>query len=99
MPIFLSRSAKAELKDIARYTEKIWGRHQRNTYLEKIDRTFQELVDRPEKGQRCDDIRRGYRKFPIGKHLIYYRIIKRSHMEIVRVLHGSMDVEAHLDDE
>jgi toxin ParE1/3/4 len=65
---------------------------------EKIDRTFYELTDRPEKGSRCDEIRRGYRKYRIGKHLIYYRMTERCHIEIVRVLHGSMDIEGRLNE-
>ena len=98
MSFHLSRKAKADLKVIAKYTEKAWGRAQRNTYLEKIDRSFHDLANRPDKGQNCDGVRQGYRKYRIGKHIIYYRMTEPKHIEIVRVLHGSMDIERHLNE-
>lgn len=55
---------------------------------------FSTLADNPEMGKRCDYIRNGYYKFPIGKHIIFYR----RHVEnitVIRVLHQSMDYEKH----
>ena len=98
MPYYLTWEAKADLKDIARYTEKIWGRQQRNAYLEKIDLAFHELAANPERGQGCNEIRQGYRKYRIAKHLIYYRMTDRYHIEVIRVLHGSMDIEGRLQE-
>jgi len=41
----------------------------------------------------CDEIRPGYRKFPRGSHVIFYRSATDCMIEIVRVLHRSMDIE------
>ncbi|MBS8242157.1 type II toxin-antitoxin system RelE/ParE family toxin [Marinobacter lipolyticus] len=52
MPSFkLSRKAKADLKSIARYTEREWGRDQRNHYVLQFDQCFHLLADNPNLGQ------------------------------------------------
>jgi len=92
----LTAKAKADLKWIGRYTLKKWGREQRNRYLKKIDDAFHELSQHPGKGRNCDDILEGYQKCDIGKHFIFYRTTVPRHIEIVRILHGRMNLEKHL---
>jgi toxin ParE1/3/4 len=43
-----------------------------------------------------DDIAPGYRSLPVGRHVVYYRGVQ-ANIEIVRVLHGSMDAPRHLE--
>jgi len=96
MPSYrLTNKALDDLRSIARYTEKTWGREQRNKYLSKLDSNFQILAHEPQLGRACDDIKQGYRKHQVGRHLIFYRRIA-SRVEIVRILHDSMDVDSHL---
>ena len=98
MGIFrLSQLATADLRSIGRYTQATWGREQRNLYLTKLDECFQQLAQKPQLGKACDEIRAGYRKFHIGRHLIFYREAQ-SGIEIIRVLHDSMDAETRLKD-
>ncbi|MDA0739994.1 MAG: type II toxin-antitoxin system RelE/ParE family toxin [Nitrospirae bacterium] len=54
------------------------------------------LSQTPEKGRTCDEIREGYQKYQIGKHIIFYRVITPHHIEIVRILHGRMEIEHRL---
>lgn len=89
----LTRMAKADLRGIAIYTEDQWGIEQRNRYIKQFDDTFQLLAASPALGRTCDEILPGYRKFHQGSHLIFYRGGERSVIEIVRILHKSMDVE------
>ena len=72
-PFALSNAAKADLKVIAGFTEKQWGRKQRNNYIEQFDNTFHLLAKNPSMGKACDYIRGGYQKFPHASHIIYYR--------------------------
>ena len=94
----LTELAKQDLRSIGRYTQTTWGREQRNTYLAKIDAAFLLLADEPQLGKSCDDLRTGYRKYPVGRHLIFYRQ-SADGLEIIRILHQRMDIEAHFDDE
>jgi toxin ParE1/3/4 len=92
----LTQKAKADLKSIAVYTQRTWGKEQRNTYLHQFDDAFHVLSDSPAAGSECDFIKKGYRKFPVSSHLIFYRSINQSEIEIVRILHKRMDVKEQI---
>ena len=97
MPAFtLTNLAKADLKEIARFTQTRWGREQRDLYLQMLDVSFQQLAASPLKGKDCSEIRIGYRKMNAGSHVIFYRQVFADTIEIVRVLHGHMDIETRL---
>ena len=95
----LTRSASADLKSIAAYTQRKWGREQRQLYLRQFDDGFiywHLLADTPALGNNCDYIKRGYQKFPVGSHLVFYRDDGPSAIQIVRILHKRMDAKAQL---
>lgn len=97
MPNFkLARKAKSDLRTIARYTEREWGRDQRNHYIFQFDQCFQLLGENPNLGQSCDDISPGYRQYPQGSHIIFYRLATDEVVEIIRILHKRMLPEGHL---
>ena len=95
-PFALTQKAKADLREIAKFTMKRWGREQRNPYLKQFDDTFYLLAERPETGKSCNEIREGYLKFPQGSHVIFFRQSSKKQIEIIRILHKNMDVEIHL---
>jgi toxin ParE1/3/4 len=93
MPNFsLTEAAKSDLKNFVRFTQKRWGREQRNHYLKTLDDCFHQLSNKPNMGKVCDEIRPGYYKFPTGSHVVYYRSKSNESIVIVRVLHENMDV-------
>ena len=91
----LTSKAKADLKAIAVFTEERWGKNQRNLYIKQFDDAFHLLVDAPLAGKACDYIKDGYRKFPQGSHVIFYKENKNV-IEIVRILHKNMDIDSKL---
>ena len=96
MPSFrLSAKSLEDLKSIGRFTLKSWGREQRNIYLSKLDESFHILAEQLHLGNARDDIRKGYRVYHVGRHLIFYRQ-ESTAIEIIRILHERMDVETHL---
>jgi toxin ParE1/3/4 len=92
----LTKKAKSDLKDIAVYTQNTWGKHQRNIYLTALDQSFYALAADHLKGRDCGEIRIGYRQHKVGKHIIFYREINSSLIQIVRILHEKMEIETHL---
>lgn len=92
----LSKKAKADLRSIAAYTQRKWGANQRRIYLRQFDDTFHVLADSPDLGASCDHIKKGYRKFPLSSHLIFYRISSSKKIKVIRVLHKRMDVDSNL---
>jgi toxin ParE1/3/4 len=91
--LLVSDAARADLKSIARYSEREWGKARKKQYLAAIRARFGALRHRPEMARR--DIGTGYRSLPIGRHLIFYRIGTDA-VVIVRVLHQRMDATVHL---
>lgn len=95
MPAYrVTRKAQADLIAIGRFTTKEWGISQRNNYLKQLDNCFLQLSKNPELGIACDFIAKGYRKFPQGSHLIFYKQAPEGLVEIIRVLHKTMDIES-----
>ena len=93
MPAYkMTRKAQAELIDIGRYTTKEWGVTTRNTYLKELNNCFSQIAENPELGMECDFIANGYRKFPQGSHLIFYKQDDDGIVLIIRVLHKAMDI-------
>ena len=91
----LTHAARSDLLNIARYTQSQWGKAQRNRYLARFDAAFHRLAASPRLGEACDHVRPGYRKFPVGSHLIFYRLTPDG-VRIVRILHQRMDVPSTL---
>ena len=92
----LTNEAKADLKSVATYTQRKWGKNQRGIYLKQFDDAFHLLADTPDVGTKCDFIKLGYRKFPNIGHVIFYRTKNDTQIEIIRILHKRMDVEKNL---
>ncbi len=88
----LTYKAKNDLIQIAKYTEEHWGRDQRNLYVKQFDDAFRLLADNPLAGKACDHIKTDYRKFSQGSHIVFYKKGSTSRIEIIRILHKSMDV-------
>ena len=91
-PFTLTISAKNDLKDVAIFTARRWGKEQRNIYLKQFDESFWLLAENPDRGKGCDEIRNGYRKFPQGSHVIFYKQTGSQQIQIIRILHKSMDI-------
>lgn len=91
-PFTLTIAAKTDLRDIVLFTQRRWGKEQRNVYLRQFDSSFWLLAETPDIGKACDEIRQNYRKFPQGSDVIFYQQTESHKIRIVRILHKSMDV-------
>ncbi len=62
-------------------------------FVDLLIRHFQLLADNPHIGRLRDELRAGYRSFPVGEYLIFYRIGQPG-VRIMHVVHGRRDLEA-----
>jgi len=92
----ISYKARADLKEIGRYTLKKWGVDQRNKCLGALFKSFQELASDDLITVDCSEVRDGYRKYQIGRHIVFYRVATSGNIEIIRILHEAMDIKSHL---
>lgn len=91
-----SDAADSDLRKIAEETLQRWGHAQRDSYLTEFFEAFERLAETPDIAMQMDGVRKGYRKFPQGSHVIFFRKSEIHSIEIIRVLHKRMDVEAQL---
>ena len=92
----LSEEAQNDLRKIQRYTLETWGKDQAKQYLIELALKFEQLAAMPGLGREREDIKVGVRSFRVRHHTLYYRE-KPNGIEIVRVLHPSMDVEQNFE--
>lgn len=88
--------AYVDLRNIARYTLRQWGKAQRDVYIRDLDRRFSWLAEQPHAGKHRPDIQEGYFCFPQGSHLIFY-LIREGGIDIIGIPHKAMDVQNHFD--
>lgn len=96
--LVVADAARDDLRAIAQQTEREWGGAQRRRYLDAIKQRLRGLRAHPMLGGSREELGRGYRSVPVGRHVVFYRETA-SNVEIIRVLHASMDVHTHLDPE
>lgn len=92
----ISEKAKNDLREIADFTQKKWSDVQAERYVRMLLSEFSTLADKPLAGRSYDHCRAGLRGLSCGKHVIMYRVLSRSKVRIVRVLHERMDFYRHL---
>jgi len=92
MPGFrITPRALKDLKNIGRYTERQWGKRQRNIYLKAFEKRFGWLAENPKLGKHRPDIAEGYYSFPEGKHVVFYLIGDKG-ITIIGIPHKEMDI-------
>jgi toxin ParE1/3/4 len=64
-------------------------------FIDLLMHYFSLLGDNPRAGRRRDDLRQGYRSFPVGGYLIFYRITEPG-VCIMHLVHARRDIEAFL---
>lgn len=94
--LHFSRAAERDLDSIWTYSVRQWGREQANAFIRRLNEAFDRLSMFPLSGRDESDLRPGYRALAVSDYRIFYRLID-SEIEIVRILHGQMDIARHLD--
>jgi len=91
MKLLLSPQVEVDLESIFDYTVRLHGLLQAERYQDDLFHAMQTIVSFPKMGTKYNFSSIPYRKFPVRKHLIFYRIEQDS-LIIIRVLHEGMDL-------
>lgn len=87
----LSPQAQQRLQQIRGYTDKHYGEDQRKGYFKSLRVTMLQISKNPlQEGRARKDLKEGYYSIKADKDIIYYRV-KSSLVEIIDVLHQSME--------
>ena len=91
--VLLSSKAIEDLDEIWHFTCQNWSINQANTYYPGLIHLFNTLLAHPELGRDAGEIRRDYRSIVFNAHVVFYRVKPSEGIEIMRVLHQSMNIE------
>lgn len=93
----LSEEAARDLENIWQYTFEHWSLEQADYYLNFLFNEIEHLAENPESGQDFSFVRKGYFRSRVKSHFIFYKIKpKLKIIDVIRVLHQQMDIEARL---
>ncbi|MEX0347153.1 MAG: type II toxin-antitoxin system RelE/ParE family toxin [Rhizobiaceae bacterium] len=94
---FLSQDADEDLQDIYLYSVENWGEDQARRYLDELFDLFDHFGRNSEMGRLRPELGEGIRSFPHVSHIVYF-MNWRSEIAILRVLHGSREVDSEFAD-
>ncbi len=95
----LSKEAAKDLENIWLYTCETWSEEQADRYYNLLLDEIEYVAENPRSGKDHSHIREGYFRTRVKSHYIFYRLVSGEGLvEIIRVLHQRMDVEARLND-
>ena len=89
--------ASADLAEIWAYIAED-NPDQADAFVDLLDSKFQTLSRRPSVGRHRPELISDTRSFAVGRYFVFYLPIPRG-IEVVRVLHGSRDIESIFEDE
>lgn len=93
----LSALASSDLADIYLYGARRWGRAQADAYDRDLRSSVRTAAHFPQIGRRYETVSGiELRCYLSGRHVIFYRI-EDDGIFIIRVLHGRMDFDRHLE--
>jgi len=90
----LAPRARDDMEAVWLYSLSEWGVEQADRYIDDLTIAFAFLTDSPKAGATCENIRTGYRRYPVIRHVVYYRETSYG-IEDIRVLHDRMLVARH----
>jgi|SRR5882724_10549430 len=103
--IVFTAIAKADIRRALRFTVRRFGRNQLAEYRALMRDARKRLAENPLLGHRRDDLPPEARVFHIGQegrsasHFFLYRVVDDGTVQVLRVLHKSMDAPRQLPNE
>lgn len=91
----LAPKAREDMEAVWLYSLTAWGAEQTDRYIDDLTEAFAFLANSPKAGTACDNIRQSYRRYPVLRHVMYYRETAYG-IEIMRALHDRMLASRHL---
>ena len=94
--VILRQEAIDDLNDIWNYTFEKWSEQQADKYYATIKLACNGIGKNPDIGKEYEGISRNLLGFKSGKHIIFYQSISEDKIEVIRILHGQMDLKSRI---
>jgi toxin ParE1/3/4 len=95
--LYVSSEALSYLEKIWIYTRKKWSKEQADRYYSLFIDEIQFLQSNYYTGKSAEYIRPGYRVSFVKSHIIFYQVFEDQKLEIIRILHQSVNIEKWLE--
>ena len=95
LKIVFREAALSDLEEIWLYTLDTWSVEQADRYHDLVIKEIEFLTKKPKSGKNMATLRPGYFSSKVKSHFIFYKY-NETELEIVRILHESMDIPNHL---
>ena len=93
--LFVSECADADLRQIWRWTYDNFGEAQADRYPDELDCGMRACTAAPKRGKNRSALRAAYWSRLVRRHVVSYNFTS-DQVLVQRVLHASIDFEAHL---
>ncbi|WP_163410313.1 type II toxin-antitoxin system RelE/ParE family toxin [Flavobacterium ajazii] len=93
---YLTNKAVEDLTDIWNYTYEEWSEKQAEKYYFLLLDSCQEIADNPDLGKKYDIVATNLLGYKSNEHILFYQMISDGEIEIIRILHGRMDLKSKL---
>ena len=94
----ISEKALDDLNNIWIFTAENWSLEQANRYYNLILDEIEFVAENLETTKDFGSIRKDYRYSKVKSHLIFFKRIGNTDLEVVRILHERMDVNHRMND-
>ncbi|HRP89084.1 MAG TPA: type II toxin-antitoxin system RelE/ParE family toxin [Edaphocola sp.] len=96
--VILRQEAIDDLNDIWFYTFAEWSEKQADRYYATLKFACAQIGENPELGKEYEEINRNLLGLRTGKHIIFYQVISKEEIEVIRILHARMDLKNRLNE-
>lgn len=94
--VVLRQEAINDLNDIWIYTFEKWSERQADKYYAALEFACAQIGKNPDLGKEYDGISKNLLGWRTGRHIIFYQIITKDRIEVVRIVHEQMDLKNRL---
>ena len=95
--IFTNKAVE-DLTKIWDYTYEVWSESQADKYYEGILENCQDLAENQISGKNYNDINSEIFGYKCGQHILFYRKLDETKIEITRILHSRMDLKNRIEE-
>ncbi|TDD99774.1 type II toxin-antitoxin system RelE/ParE family toxin [Flavobacterium cellulosilyticum] len=94
----LTNKAVEDLSTIWDYTYEVWSENQADKYYYGLIEDCKQLAENQSLGKVYDQINEGIFGYKSGQHILFYRKLSETEIEIIRFLHCRMDLKNRIQE-
>ena len=92
----LTNKVIEDLSEIWEYTYDAWSEKQADEFYSYLLNSFQEIIEYPKVGKKYNELESNLLGYLANRHIIFYKTISKTEIEVIRILHSSMDLKSRI---